>query len=64
MNRRGFSTSTQCQACGHVIECPDCSIPMIWHSSDKVLKAVYRHAMSDRKREMAGIANAHFETLI
>lgn len=33
-------------------------------SSDKVLKAVYRHAMSDRKREMAGIANAHFETLI
>jgi len=41
MNRRGFSTSTQCQACGHVIECPDCSIPMIWHTSDKVLKCHY-----------------------
>lgn len=41
MNRRGFSTSTQCQACGHVIECPDCSIPMIWHHSERVLKCHY-----------------------
>ncbi len=41
MNRRGFSTSTQCQACGHILECPDCSIPMIWHSTDKVLKCHY-----------------------
>ena len=24
INRRGFSTYTQCQACGHVIECPNC----------------------------------------
>ena len=41
MNRRGFSTSTQCQACGHVLECPDCSIPMIWHHSERVLKCHY-----------------------
>lgn len=31
--------------------------------SDKVLKAVYRHAMSDRKKEMSDKANAHFESL-
>lgn len=31
--------------------------------SDKVLKAVYRHAMSDRKKEMAAKANSHFESL-
>ncbi len=41
MNRRGFSTSTQCKACGYVIECPDCSIPMIWHTTGKVLKCHY-----------------------
>lgn len=41
INRRGFSTFTQCQACGHVIECDNCSIPMIWHSSDRVLKCHY-----------------------
>lgn len=31
--------------------------------SDKVLKAVYRHAMSDRKKEMSDKANSHFESL-
>ena len=32
--------------------------------SDKVLKAVYRHAMSDRKKEMSDKANEHFKSLI
>lgn len=41
INRRGFSTFTQCQACGHVIECPNCAIPMIWHSKDQMLKCHY-----------------------
>jgi primosomal protein N' (replication factor Y) len=41
MNRRGFSTYTQCKACGTVIECPDCSIPMVWHSDGKKLKCHY-----------------------
>lgn len=44
INRRGFSTATQCQACGQVLECEDCSIPMIWHSTGnggQVLKCHY-----------------------
>ena len=41
INRRGFSTYTQCQACGHVIECPNCAIPMIWHAKDQILKCHY-----------------------
>lgn len=41
MNRRGFSTYTQCKACGTVVECPDCSIPMVWHSDGKKLKCHY-----------------------
>lgn len=41
INRRGFSTFTQCQACGHVIQCPNCAIPMIWHSKDQMLKCHY-----------------------
>lgn len=32
-------------------------------SSDKVLKAVYRHAMDDRKKEMSDKANNHFQSL-
>lgn len=41
INRRGFSTYTQCQACGKVIECPNCAIPMIWHSADHRLRCHY-----------------------
>ncbi len=41
INRRGFSTFTQCQACGYVIECPNCAIPMIWHAKDNRLKCHY-----------------------
>lgn len=41
INRRGFSTFTQCQACGHVVECPNCAIPLIWHAKDQMLKCHY-----------------------
>ena len=27
--------------CGHVIECPNCAIPMIWHAKDQMLKCHY-----------------------
>lgn len=41
MNRRGFSTYTQCLACGKVIECPKCAIPLIFHSQTQTLKCHY-----------------------
>ena len=41
INRRGYSTFTQCQGCGHVIECPNCAVPMIWHAKDNMLKCHY-----------------------
>lgn len=31
LNRRGFSTSIQCPACGHVVGCPDCDMPLTHH---------------------------------
>ena len=41
INRRGFSTFTQCQACGHVLGCPNCAIPLIWHARNNKLKCHY-----------------------
>ncbi|MBQ8886346.1 MAG: primosomal protein N' [Candidatus Gastranaerophilales bacterium] len=38
LNRRGFYTSVQCRTCGETIKCPNCDIPMIYHSEDKTIK--------------------------
>ncbi|MCR5413387.1 MAG: primosomal protein N' [Kiritimatiellae bacterium] len=34
LNRRGWSRSVTCEKCGHVIECPDCSVPYTYHRAD------------------------------
>ena len=31
LNRRGYSTSLVCNACGHVVHCPNCSVPLTFH---------------------------------
>jgi primosomal protein N' (replication factor Y) len=38
INRLGFFTFIMCRACGYVIECPRCSISLIYSSRDKKLR--------------------------
>ncbi len=38
INRRGYSSSMQCRKCGHVEECPHCSVSMTYHRTDETLK--------------------------
>lgn len=38
INRRGHSTSVTCRTCGHIFKCPNCHIPLTYHSSDNLLK--------------------------
>src|SRR5450631_3753058 len=37
LNRRGYSTSLQCPKCGHVCECPNCSIALTYHRVEQKL---------------------------
>ena len=41
LNRRGFSTTIQCPACGEVVYCPDCSIPMTHHRDGEKIVCHY-----------------------
>ena len=38
INRRGYSSSMQCRKCGHVEQCPHCSVAMTYHRTDETLK--------------------------
>ena len=43
LNRRGYSRSMVCEACGHVMECPNCSLadkamPYTYHQADDCLR--------------------------
>jgi len=38
INRRGYSSSMLCTRCGHVEECPHCSIAMTYHRADETLR--------------------------
>ena len=37
LNRRGFSYGYVCSSCGHVIECPNCSVSLTYHKTGRKL---------------------------
>ncbi len=37
LNRRGFARSLQCPRCGHVCQCPHCSVALTYHRTDERL---------------------------
>ena len=41
LNRRGYSTHIQCNACGHVVRCPECAIALTHHLARHVALCHY-----------------------
>jgi len=38
LNRRGYAGAVQCPSCGHVVQCPHCSVSLVYHKTeDKLL---------------------------
>lgn len=38
LNRRGTATFSQCRACGHVLMCPQCDVPLVYHADRERLR--------------------------
>jgi len=38
LNRRGSATFSQCRACGHVLMCPQCAVPLVYHADRERLR--------------------------
>lgn len=41
LNRRGYKTVGMCTACGEVLKCPSCSVPMVYHKAQDCLLCHY-----------------------
>ena len=37
LNRRGYAGAVQCPSCGHVVQCPHCSVSLVFHKSEDKL---------------------------
>ena len=71
LNRRGFSTSMICEACGHVCQCPDCSISLTYHrAAERLICHICGHTRkapkscpkcSDPKIRFAGMGTQKVE---
>ena len=38
LNRRGYSYSLLCGACGHIETCPSCAVPLTYHKGERILR--------------------------
>ncbi len=38
LNRRGMATFSQCRSCGHVLICPQCDVPLVYHADRERLR--------------------------
>ena len=47
LNRRGYSSSLQCERCGKVFECPNCSLALTYHRPENLLRC---HICSHNQR--------------
>ena len=74
LNRRGFSTSMICEACGHVCQCPDCSVSLTYHrAAERLICHICGHTRkapkscpkcSDPKIRFAGMGTQKVEEVL
>ena len=59
LNRRGYHSSVSCQKCGKVIECPNCSVALTYHSYKKISTDISKENANE-VMDTSGILRCHY----
>ena len=59
LNRRGYHSSVSCTKCGKVIECPNCSVALTYHSYRKINNDLDKEA-KNREMDRSGVLKCHY----
>ena len=59
LNRRGYHSSVSCQSCGTVLECPNCSVALTYHSYRKIEEELDRDN-TQGIMEKSGVLKCHY----
>lgn len=59
LNRRGYHSSVGCQGCGEVIQCPNCSVAMTYHSYRQI-PPFLNAENTNEIMEKSGILKCHY----
>ncbi|XVJ52117.1 MAG: primosomal protein N' [Vampirovibrio sp.] len=61
LNRRGFHTFVDCRACGHVFECPSCSVSMTYHKQMQQVKCHHCGFTAERPQYCPKCGSLHIQ---
>ena len=59
LNRRGYHSSVSCQECGTVLECPNCSVALTYHSYRKITEDLDRDNAQEIMQK-SGVLKCHY----
>ncbi|MBO5286743.1 MAG: primosomal protein N' [Clostridia bacterium] len=59
LNRRGYHSSIGCQSCGKVVECPNCSVAMTYHSYRRIDESINADNAQEIM-EKSGVLKCHY----
>jgi primosomal protein N' (replication factor Y) len=62
-NRRGYASFLQCESCGHIPECPNCSVSLTYHKSKRQLRCHYCGYAARRPETCGACGKAALEAM-
>jgi primosomal protein N' (replication factor Y) len=61
INRRGYHTHVQCADCGHVFQCPQCSVGVTYHNHEQEVKCHHCGYRAEVPRYCTACAGQHIQ---